>query len=407
LPNPPKDFEQKAQEAGMMPLQFEEVGSDQLAIRRGFMGLQLYYRDKSETIPVIKDVRQLEYDITTKIARMASRTKKTIAVTTGHGESEWLGPRSRFAEELRPLYELNTLDLAAGTTAPIQADALLVVGPSRPLDARALAAIDEAVTRGIPAAFLVDIKTIMTNQFAASPLDTGLVSLLERYGVKLGSQLVYDAQAETIGITQNMGGFAFTSRVQYPFIPLSTNVNRDAPIMRGIETVALPFVTTVEALAPPKPGVRFTSLFQSSPRSWLAPAQLYNVNPMQIPQPSKDDPHGPFVLGGLVEGEGKTLVVIGTSHVVDPNLPEFRGAGALMSNVLAYLAKDEVLLGIRTRGDILRPLKPLKDPIRQLVKVVSVLGAPLVMAGVGLWRWRRRQAWRTKIAATFNAVTPT
>ena len=60
-------------EANLAPLQFQQMGSDQLQIRRGFMGLVLYYRLQSETLPVIKNVEGLEYDITSRMARMAQK----------------------------------------------------------------------------------------------------------------------------------------------------------------------------------------------------------------------------------------------------------------------------------------------------------------------------------------------
>jgi len=78
LQSPPQEFEKKASEAGLLPIQFEQMGADQLQIRRGYMGLVLFHRDKSETLAIVKDVQQLEYDITSRIAKMAQRTKKVL-----------------------------------------------------------------------------------------------------------------------------------------------------------------------------------------------------------------------------------------------------------------------------------------------------------------------------------------
>ena len=170
----------------------------------------------------------------------------------------------------------------------------------------------------------------------------------------------------------------------------------------------------------------FTPLFSSSPQSWLAPDDTYNVAPNHIPQPGPKDPQGPFVLGALLHGSFKSyftgkaipvqgatlvgnspvtdLVVIGTSHQLDPNLPEFPGTEALISNIFSYVAHDEVLIGIRSKGEILRPLKPVSKGVRDVIKVICTLGVPLLVVLWGLWRWWRRQNWRQIISAGFASM---
>jgi len=127
--SPPAEFERKAGEASLMPVQFEQVGSDQFQVRRGYMGLVLFHRDKSETIPIIKMCKHLEYDITSRIAKMAVRVKKSVAVTSGHGEIEWQKGSSKLAEDMKDLYDLRDTPLPLSTTAPWTVDALARGGP--------------------------------------------------------------------------------------------------------------------------------------------------------------------------------------------------------------------------------------------------------------------------------------
>ena len=420
---PAQEFDQRAMEAGMAPLQFQEMGSDQLQIRRGFMGLVLFYRDRSEALPVIKSFDQLEYDLTSRIARMTRKDKKKIAVTIGHGETAWKESKIKLAQDLPAFYDIDTpVALPLAGAAPIQADALMVAGPQQKFDDKSLWAIDQAIMRGIPAAFLVDTQRFLASQFMVMPQSTGLEDLLKTYGVKLTSRLVYDAQCETVGMTQNLGGFAFTTSIRFPFVPQVTNFEKDHPILRGIQSVGMPFVTQLEA-GPPPEGVRFTPLLLSSDRSWLAPANTYSVAPNAIPQPKPNEAHGPYVLGGVLEGtfpsyfagkdapvKGETVIpkspktsifILGTSRLLDPNLPEFPGVGALLTNALAYLSKDDILIGIQSKGDILRPLKPVRPAVRESVKYGCILAVPLLPVLWGLLRWRRRRAWRSALAAGF------
>jgi len=314
------------------------------------------------------------------------------------------------------------MPLSASATAPIMVDALMVVGPKQKLDDKSLWAIDQAIMRGIPVAFFVDIRNLVVNQFYVGPLESGLTDFLKNFGIQLGDRLVYDVQCETIGITQNMGGFAFQTSMRYPYIPTIDRILTTHPVGRGLDTVGLPFVTTVEPIQALPPGVHFSPILYSSPKSWLAPTDTHSsVAPNNIPQPKPDDPHGPFSLGGVVEGTftsyfqgkpvpapGQSLIavspktqifVLGTARLVDPALPQFPGTDGLVSNVMAYLSKDETLAGIRSKGAIIRPLRPMSAPARELIKYGTVLGTALLPILLGLWRWQRRERWRRLISA--------
>jgi hypothetical protein len=172
------------------------------------------------------------------------------------------------------------------------------------------------------------------------------------------------------------------------------------------------------------PGIHVTPLLFSSQRSWLAPDQPYaSVSPNNIPEPKPNDPHGPYSVAAVLEGSftsyfqsksipmaNETLIgtspktqifVLGTSRLLDPSLPQFPGGDALMSNVLAYLSKDETLLGIRAKGEIIRPLKPVSGAVREFVKYATILTVVVLPILLGLWRWRSRQTWRRIIAAAY------
>lgn len=424
---PPKDFEQRALEAGIVPVNIEQVGSDQMAVQRSFLGLVIFYRDKSEVLPVVRDIRTLEYDITSRIARMSNRTKRVIALANGHSEIDLTRVKSTLADDLKQLYEIKPVNLAVSSTGAVQADALFVVGPRQKFDEKALWAVDQAIMHGIPTAFFVDAKSFSPGQFIVSPQDTGLAPLLTHYGFVLGDRLVYDRQSETVQMAQNFGNIQIPIAVRYPFIPLVTGFDRKMALFRGIEAVAMPFPVSVEKGNPPA-GVQITPLLLSSVESYLAPPQLYSVAPTQLPRPQPGEAHGPFALAALGEGtflsyfQGRSspfsnaalvgssprtsIVVVGTSKFVDPALPPFQGAEPLLSNLMAYLSKDDVLIGIRSKGDVLRPLKPLSDGVRQLVKLIALFGGPLIVVGLGVWRWRTRRAWREIIQSAFAAASP-
>jgi ABC-type uncharacterized transport system involved in gliding motility auxiliary subunit len=204
---------------------------------------------------------------------------------------------------------------------------------------------------------------------------------------------------------------------------LITTFEKDHTLLRGVDAVALPFPSRLDP-GPPPEGVTFTPVLYTSERSWQASPTLYSVAPNTIPPPKADEPHGPYVVGGLLEGTfpshfaGKpapfkgaetiakspknTIFVLATSQVLNPSLPEFRGADVLITNALAYLSKDDTLIGIQSKGQILRPLKPIPGPVKESIKFGSILGVPLLPAILGLFLWRRRESWRKQIASEFK-----
>src|SRR5262249_10637903 len=151
---------------------------------------------------------------------MARKNKKTVVLAAGHGEPDWPSSQMKIAQDLPSFYDLgHDAQLSLPDPKPIEnADALMVVGPQFKLDDKALWTIDQAIMRGIPDVFLIDTKRFSPGQFMVMPENTGLVELLKHYGVNVTDRLVYDSQSESVGMTQNVGGLAFTTRIRYPFI---------------------------------------------------------------------------------------------------------------------------------------------------------------------------------------------
>jgi ABC-type uncharacterized transport system involved in gliding motility auxiliary subunit len=278
--------------------------------------------------------------------------------------------------------------------------------------------------RGIPTAFFLDAKNVLIQQFVAVPYDNTLRPMLEHYGVKLGDQLVYDSQCETVTMTQSLGGFMFNTNIPYPYLVSATHFAKDHPVTRDLLSVGLAFPTTVESV--PGTSAVFSSLIYSSEQSWRTPATSNRVTPDTIPRTHGDEPHGPYVLGGVWKGsfnsyfQGKTppvpgdntvassppttIFVLGTSQVFNPQLPSGTGTDSFLTNIMAFMSNDQTLLGIHTKGEIFRPLRPISGPARSLVKWGCTLGVAILAALLGLYRWRRRQRWREWISAGFKTA---
>jgi ABC-type uncharacterized transport system involved in gliding motility auxiliary subunit len=74
------------------------------------------------------------------------------------------------------------------------------------------------------------------------------------------------------------------------------------------------------------------------------------------------------------------------------------GNEALLLNVMDWLAHDDALLAIRTRGLRAAPLQEVNDGTRRSVKYANIMGVPALCVALGLMRWRRREARRSRVS---------
>jgi hypothetical protein len=408
----PQSFEINASQAGLFPVTFEERGADNVQIRRGFMGLVLHYRDRTESLPVIRDIRTTEYDLTVRLARMVQTSKKKIIITTGHGEPAWRRePDFIPGRDLSDLFDIEEKNPAQD--ADLSADALIVAGPQMKMDDKALQAINAAVQKGIPTAFFVDSKKISVEQFFAQDLSTGLEPLLSAWGVQVGPGLVIDPQCENVAMSQNMGGLSFTTQVRYPYVPLFTRFPEYSPLFRGIDALGMPFVSSVTVTAASGHTLKNVPILFSSPKSWLSTPDLFSLAPTTIKPPASKDVVQSYPVAFQLDGEfpslgapgtlgaKNTVIVIGSSYLWNPKLPAFSGASEFLVNLGAVLTKDETLAGIRRKSDIVRPLRPSHPALVATIRYGAMLGMPVLFGLLGFALWRRRQGWREKMNALY------
>ena len=99
--------------------------------------------------------------------------------------------------------------------------------------------------------------------------------------------------------------------------------------------------------------------------------------------------------GDAKSTSARVLVASGYMFVLDDFLS--RGNEALVLNMVDWLAQDDGLLAVRTRGLNAAPLDDkLSDGSRAAAKYLNIVGLPLLLVGFGLVRWRMREGRRAK-----------
>ena len=85
-PEESAEKEQELQLMGIPKIQFNVVEKDKFQVQNGFLGLVITYQDQQEVLPVVQNVAQLEYDITSSITKLIQEKKKRIGFLQGHNE---------------------------------------------------------------------------------------------------------------------------------------------------------------------------------------------------------------------------------------------------------------------------------------------------------------------------------
>jgi len=389
LVNPSDDETRlEARRAGIIPLTFSEIRADKYEVREGFMGLLLIHGDKRDVIPAIEDMSGLEYEITRRIRRVTAVELNKIVFSEGHGELDLTG--GDLYRRLTEDYRVESVNLAEADI-PEDAASLLIVAPRDKLNEEALRRIDEFLGRGGTAAFFIDKVDIDMESFAGRKVETGLDTLIEHYGFRIGDGLVFDRQNQTVALETRRGFFTMRNFVPYPLFPLVTEFNRQNPVVKDLESIVLPYVSPVEGGDP---------IAYSSKESWVS-SDLFNLSPLQDFKVEAGSQRGPFSVAtvktgtfprlfGENEGETGRLVIVGTSRFVDPRFA-YGSNYAFFLNVLDWLTQEESLISIRSKGIGLRPLRPLSDIARRVVRWLNILLPPVAMFALGVVRWRQRR----------------
>jgi gliding motility-associatede transport system auxiliary component len=411
--------ERELAQAGVQPVEIRVVEDDQMQTKRAYMGIVIKHQEKKEVIPVVQDVRTLEYDLTTLIRKLTRPKTPVIGVVQGHDAPALNEKLSRLQTLLSQMYEVRPVDLSAKERVDADVDALLVIGPKTALANNELKAIDQFVMEGKSVGFFLDSIQVDLKTFEPTEATHGLGPLLETWGVKLGDPLVADVESAQLNIQERRGFMIVSMPAPYPFVPMLTQLEGDSPVTKGLAGVTLPFSTTVTA-TPPE-GAQATVLAKSSRKSWLE-NKPYNIDPRRDWRSETITPNGPHPLMVQVSGKLKShfaseaqsstangtpvlaeskgesrIIVAGGSQAL---WDDFMGRPnqALLLNVADWLLLDPALLAMRTRGMAEATLQPeLSATTRNTVKFGNAFGIPFALAAFGLVRWRMREARRATV----------
>ncbi|MCK6505920.1 GldG family protein [Myxococcota bacterium] len=417
------ELEEEARRFGITPIQYRYDSATVKELKRVYMGVALVYGEKQEVLPAITQTATLEYDLARAIRSLITdEERRTVGWATGHGEPDLAaerGPLLAIRNGLVERYDVRTVPLGGAGAVPEDVDALLIVGPQRPLSARALYQVDQFLMRG--GALAVFLANMSPDLRAMRPLRVfhGMEGLLEGYGVTVRRDVVIDrVRNGMMNLPVRQGQQVVQVPVNSPLIPKATELDRDNLVVKDLDAMLFPFASSLEVEEPLPPEVRATVLARTHPEAGRL-AGLRTIAPEAFRAQLSSEEKGSWPLLVALEGSFSSAFADQQAPPPDPELPPTQAdpveaapmrAGAptqlvvagsadfvvnqprFVLNLVDWMVEDAALIAIRSKSLELPALEPV-DPARaSRIKLANLAGgvAPLLLLGLLRWALRRR-----------------
>ncbi|MCD4651728.1 MAG: Gldg family protein [Candidatus Cloacimonetes bacterium] len=409
-PTGEEDLKDEARKYRIQPLRMQVAENDQFVSREVYMGLVFLYRDKTETIPVVQGTQGLEYEITSTIKRITSQGLKKIGLFAIEKEVAPMPGRPQREEyaTLKQLigknYEVRSIDLISPIGSDIKA--LLFAGIEDSLTTTQLYNLDQFIMGGGNVLFFQDRILADLQAGSAHAIKSNLFDLLNHYGIRLEQTLITDANCGQIQIQRQQGFFRTNTPINFPFFPLILKTETDHIIAKDIEGIQLIFASKIDTLELPH-NVNFTPLLWTSKNSGEVPGPNPKIDYTQFLQ--KDLKlallDNPKTVSGIFTGSFASFFAMMESHdegfinstssaqllvVSDSDIIKETGSGRVPGNIefvlnsIDYMAGDEDLISIRSRGSEFYPLKDVAPDMKKVWKWINILLPSLAAIIIGL-----------------------
>lgn len=426
-----KEIEQRVHILGIPRVQVNIFEKDQAQIKTVYLGIAVNYEDKSEVIPVVQDVMNLEYDLTAATKKVTGEKIPVIGFLTGHKEPSLYKKFRGIRMALEKQYKVREVEIQQGQFIDSDIDTLVIAGP-KDVGEWDQFAIDQYLMRGGKVFFMLDHIRFEEGSLNVLPHKSNLEPLLLKYGVRVENSLVKDKLCSNASFSS---GF-FSYSVPYEFWPKPSTKYFDQknPALSRLESVVFPWTRPL-VVEKSSDNVQVSDLVKSSPYASLEKGNRPNVQPkssqdifahMMGRQKDKDDFHQVNLAVALrgrfpsyfsdrpvpvadkkkeksvIKPEGKEekkpevvkessetqIVVVGTSRFIEDGFSDrFKGNELFFLNLLDWLNIGEDLISIRSRTVTDRPLQETTESEKTMVKYTNTFGISLLVIFFGLARF--------------------
>ncbi len=437
-----------ASQYGIQVITWKDESSQEKAAT---LGLVLSYNDTFRLVPLqiargffgghgVTGLEELETNLGESLKALVSRSTE-IGYITGHNEKDLFDTdngAANFKNMTKDLYTFTEIDLVK-EDIPGSITNLIINGPQTQFAEEELYKIDQFLMKGGSLMVFLDPYSEVQGemyQYTGMPEyvenNTGLETLLEKYGVKPEKNIVLDSSC----YTSNQQGYG---KLNFYYIPMlhKEGLNQDSPISANLSYVLLYqmgqlTLTDAETAADKTAKV----LASTSDKAWTVPGTEFMPNPMYLTVPSEDtlkkenlvvllegkfssafDKAPEQSLSGDEKAQKEAsqlsagnhlsksiqngrIFVSGSSYITGQMLIDEYGSqpvSIFIRNAVDYMSGNADLCVMRTKGLGLNVLSISNPNQAALLKSLNTYGLPVLIALAGLVVWRLRVIRRRKI----------
>lgn len=423
------DAEREALQQGITPVQVKIIKNDKFQTEKAYVGLAFSYGDKTERLPVVQSIQQLEYYITGSMKKLMAPHEKKVAFVQGQGEPG-LDKMTELRKELSKHCAVTTASIS-GKPLTTDVTALIVVSPKNRFTDREKYNLDQFIMHGGKVAFFMDNVAIDNQKQEAHPADLNLDDMFDTYGWIINPDLVADARCLNITTSWDSTTSTAATEMAYPLFPILSDFDASSTTVKDLSPVAFSYVSSIDARLAAIRGVKADVLLSTSNQSKRVQGDVIAVDP-RVPLQTNTfiEPHIP--VAAEIEGSFKSafakkrinvdekaknagtdetpfvsnspndrVVVVGSGDfLLDDNLHGY-GNVAFASNLVDWLFDDIGLTSIRARDPEPKPLNEVAEGTKTFFKYLNFSAPPAVVVIAGVFRLVRKSARRKRHQQSF------
>ncbi len=434
-PDDEPEWKEKLIALGVPKIQLTGVSNDKFEIKNIYMGIVFYYQDRKEVIPVLKNVKNLEYNISTIIKKLTTKTLPVIGLLGAAGTAIPEVELKRVSSDLRNYLDVETVRMVKYLGLQDAIDVLVVVNPRLKMSQWVKYQIDQFIMKGKPVVFLIDTVNTNFTLMTGSKSETDINELLSKYGIKVSYDVIADARNQRIAIEKKVGNFLIQNTVSYPFYPVFTEINRKYPFLNDFDGLYFPVITKIDIIAKDNSSIDW--LLKSSKNSYLEKPP-YMLDPYQKFNPAKFASGKNFIAGVIIKGKlesaykgkdlnilkdkdiekkekkekyeifdidkikkqfipstdrARVIVIADSDFIKDPLID--KTMESFFMNILDYCLDNTGLINIRSKGIKLRLLRETDATEKMLVKIFNIFLPSILLILTGLFIKLRRKSKKT------------
>lgn len=360
-----KDIEITFVDAELQPQVISEVGVTKVP------SIEVSQGDKRK---IVEELSELA--LSNALVKVTRKKDPVLYFVTGHGEIDLSSSENEGGVQLTKLlkantYQLKPLNLRQSSNIPNDAAALIIWGPKEAFFKAEIKSLEEFLKKGGNLVLALDPDLNSEGQ-------TELISLMERYGLKVRNNLVIDRIKHANGSNGT--------------VPVIHKFDEGHPISKGFKgTVFLPLASSLEVIKNSPVGDKWKILAQSNhyPAAW-GETSKEEILSMKMTYNEEKDVAGPLGYVAAFEDEKNKILTFTNSTFVINTYRKFPQNFMLFINAVNWLVGEERLISFNTPALEDRPLFMSKNQIG-LIFYFTIIFCPLLFTIAAFVLYKRRQ----------------